>query len=94
MQPHVVHASAETDFNKVFATLDQLGEGALVIGTDAFFDGRSERLAALAVRQPFLLLLRILACRFVTVGRLNRLSKLRAALRSAMQAIDMKSNLA
>jgi hypothetical protein len=48
-------------FDKVFATLDQFGEGALVIGADAFFDGQSERLAA---------------------------------LRSAMQAIDMKSNLA
>jgi hypothetical protein len=60
-------------FDKVFATLDQFGEGALVIGADAFFDGQSERLAALAVRQPLLLLLRILVCRSVTVGRLNRL---------------------
>jgi hypothetical protein len=43
-----VHATAEADFNKAFATLNQLGEGAPVIGTGAFFDGRSERLAALA----------------------------------------------
>jgi putative ABC transport system substrate-binding protein len=50
LQLHVVHASAEADLDKVFATLDQLQAGALVIGTDTFFDGQSERLAALAVR--------------------------------------------
>ena len=50
LQLHVVHASAEPDFDKVFATLDQLRAGALVISTDAVFDGESERLAALAVR--------------------------------------------
>jgi ABC-type uncharacterized transport system substrate-binding protein len=49
LQLRVVHASAEPDFDKVFAALDQLRTGALVIGTDAFFDGQSERLAALAV---------------------------------------------
>jgi putative ABC transport system substrate-binding protein len=50
LQLHVVHASAEPDFDKVFATLDQLRAGALVISTDAVFDGESERLAALALR--------------------------------------------
>jgi putative ABC transport system substrate-binding protein len=50
LQLNVVHASAEPDLDKVFATLDQLRAGALVIGTDAFFDGQSERLAALAAR--------------------------------------------
>ena len=50
LQLHVVHASAEADLDKVFATLDQLQAGALVIGTDAFFDGQSERIAALAGR--------------------------------------------
>jgi len=49
LQLNVVHASAEPDLDKVFATLGQLRTGALVIGTDTFFDGQSERLAALAV---------------------------------------------
>jgi putative tryptophan/tyrosine transport system substrate-binding protein len=50
LQLNVVHASVEPDLDKVFATLEQLRAGALVIGTDTFFDGQSERLAALAVR--------------------------------------------
>jgi putative ABC transport system substrate-binding protein len=50
LQLNVVHASVEPDLDKVFATLGQLRAGALVIGTDTFFDGQSERLAALAVR--------------------------------------------
>ena len=49
-QLNVVHASTEPDLEKVFATLNQLRAGGLVIGTDTFFDGQSERLAALAVR--------------------------------------------
>jgi hypothetical protein len=43
-------ASAERDFDTVFATLVQLRAGALVIGLDAFFISRSEQLAALTVR--------------------------------------------
>jgi putative ABC transport system substrate-binding protein len=50
LQLHVLHASTERDFDAVFATLVQLRAGALVIGTDAFFTGRSEQLAALALR--------------------------------------------
>jgi putative tryptophan/tyrosine transport system substrate-binding protein len=50
LQLNVVHASTEPDLEKVFATLNQLRAGGLVIGTDTFFDGQSERLAALAVR--------------------------------------------
>jgi putative ABC transport system substrate-binding protein len=50
LQLNVVHASAEPDLDKVFATLNQLRAGALVIGTDPLFDGQSERLAALAVQ--------------------------------------------
>jgi putative tryptophan/tyrosine transport system substrate-binding protein len=46
----VLHASTERDFDAVFATLDRLRAGALVIGTDAFFNSRSEQLAALALR--------------------------------------------
>jgi putative tryptophan/tyrosine transport system substrate-binding protein len=47
---HVLHASTERDFDKVFATLDQLRIGALVIGSDAFFSSRREQLGALTVR--------------------------------------------
>jgi putative ABC transport system substrate-binding protein len=50
LQLHVLHASTERDFDTVFATLVQLRAGALVIGTDAFFTGRGEQLAALALR--------------------------------------------
>jgi putative tryptophan/tyrosine transport system substrate-binding protein len=47
---HVLHASSERDFDRIFATLVQLRVGGLVIGTDAFFLSRSEQLAALTVR--------------------------------------------
>jgi putative ABC transport system substrate-binding protein len=47
---HVLHASTESDFDTVFASLVQLRAGALMIGTDAFFISRSEHLAALTVR--------------------------------------------
>jgi putative tryptophan/tyrosine transport system substrate-binding protein len=50
VQLQVLHASTERDFDTVFATLAQLRPGALVISTDAFFNDRSEQLAALAVR--------------------------------------------
>jgi putative ABC transport system substrate-binding protein len=47
---HVLHASTERDFDSVFATLDQLRAGALVIGPDTFFLSRREQLAALTLR--------------------------------------------
>jgi putative ABC transport system substrate-binding protein len=50
VQLHVLHASTERDFDTVFGTLAQLRTRALVIGTDAFFLGRSEQLAAFALR--------------------------------------------
>jgi putative ABC transport system substrate-binding protein len=50
LQLHVVRASAEHDFDTVFATLRELRAGALLIGTDAFFSSRGEQLAALSVR--------------------------------------------
>ena len=50
LQLHVQHASTEAEINTAFATLGQLRASALVIGTDAFFVGRSEQLAALALR--------------------------------------------
>jgi putative tryptophan/tyrosine transport system substrate-binding protein len=50
LEIHVLHASADRDFDTVFATLVQLQAGALVIGPDPFFSSRPEQLAALTVR--------------------------------------------
>jgi putative ABC transport system substrate-binding protein len=50
VQLRVLHASTESDFDTIFATLIQLRTGALVIGNDTFFISRSEQLAALALR--------------------------------------------
>jgi len=50
VQLHVLHASAERDFDMAFSTLVQLRAAGLVIGADAFFTVRSEQLAALAIR--------------------------------------------
>jgi putative tryptophan/tyrosine transport system substrate-binding protein len=47
---HVLHASTDSELDAAFATLVQLRAGGLVINSDAFFVGRSERLAALALR--------------------------------------------
>ena len=47
---HILHASSERDFDTVFANLAQLRAGALVIGTDTFFNSRSPQIAALTVR--------------------------------------------
>ena len=46
---HVLHASSEAEIDAVFATLMQIGAGALAIGPDPFFNARTERLAALAL---------------------------------------------
>jgi putative ABC transport system substrate-binding protein len=50
LQVRVLQASTERELDTAFATLVQLQAGALVIGPDAFFDSRSEQLAALAIR--------------------------------------------
>jgi len=50
LKMHVLHASADDDFDTVFATLVQLRAGALVIGPNPFFFTRSEQLGALAFR--------------------------------------------
>ena len=50
LQLHVLHASTERELDTVFASLVELRAGALVIGADAFFNSRSELLAALTVR--------------------------------------------
>ncbi len=50
LELHVLNASAEGDFDAVFAKLSELQAGGLVIGGDAFFTGHSDELAALALR--------------------------------------------
>src|SRR5262247_280129 len=50
LEIHILRASNENDLDAVFASLSQLRVGALVIGADAFFNSRSEQLAALALR--------------------------------------------
>jgi putative ABC transport system substrate-binding protein len=50
MELHVLNASAESDFDGVFAKLIQLRAGGLVIGSSAFLTDRQEHLATLAVR--------------------------------------------
>jgi putative ABC transport system substrate-binding protein len=47
---HVLHASSEQEIDTAFTTLDQLHAGALVIGTDAYFNSRCEQLAVLTLR--------------------------------------------
>ncbi len=47
---HILEASSERDFETVFARLQELHAGALLIGADAYFTSRSEQLAALALR--------------------------------------------
>ncbi|HTE76825.1 MAG TPA: ABC transporter substrate-binding protein [Xanthobacteraceae bacterium] len=50
LQLHVLNASADRDFDSVFASLAQLHASALIIGPSALFSARSERLGALAAR--------------------------------------------
>ena len=47
---HVLHAKSERDFDTVFSEIARLQLGALVIGTDGFFNSQSEQLAALTLR--------------------------------------------
>jgi putative ABC transport system substrate-binding protein len=50
LQIHFLPASAEREFDTVFASLLRLRAGGLVIGPDGLFISRSEQLAALALR--------------------------------------------
>src|SRR5262244_3335399 len=50
LQLHLLHASSDADIDAVFGTLTELRAGGLVIGTDALFTSRDEKLAALALR--------------------------------------------
>jgi putative tryptophan/tyrosine transport system substrate-binding protein len=50
LEVHILHASAEREFDRAFATLGQLRAGGLLIQTDNFFGARQAQLAALTVR--------------------------------------------
>jgi putative tryptophan/tyrosine transport system substrate-binding protein len=47
---HILHASAEREFDAVFADLAQVRAGGLAISTDPFFTNQGEQLGALALR--------------------------------------------
>ena len=50
LQLHILNASTERDIDDAFASLAKLRAGALVVGSDVFFNTRSEQLGALTVR--------------------------------------------
>jgi putative ABC transport system substrate-binding protein len=50
LQPRVVNASTEQDFDAVFAKLHELQAGAVMISQDPLFNTESAQLAALSVR--------------------------------------------
>jgi putative tryptophan/tyrosine transport system substrate-binding protein len=50
LQLNVLHASTDGELDDAFTAFREMHVGALVIGTDAFFNNRLEQLAALAVR--------------------------------------------
>ncbi len=50
VQIHILEASTESEIDAAFATLVQLQAGALLVGSDPFFNSRRELLVALASR--------------------------------------------
>jgi putative ABC transport system substrate-binding protein len=50
VQLHALKAASEGEIDTAFATLTQLHAGALVVGSDPYFDGLKEHLVALAAR--------------------------------------------
>lgn len=50
LQLHILHASSSQDIDGVLNSMTKQAAGALVIGNDPFFNGRSEQLGALATR--------------------------------------------
>ena len=50
LELHILYASTEADLEEAFAKMTRLQAGGLVVGTDAFFSGRLEQLAALSIR--------------------------------------------
>jgi putative ABC transport system substrate-binding protein len=49
LQLNVLYAGTEAEIDDAFTTFRQMRAGALVIGTDVFFNSRMEQLAALAI---------------------------------------------
>ena len=68
LQVNVLHATMESDFDTVFATLVELRAGGLAISNDGLFLSRSKQLAALAVRRAMPAIFQYRA--FVTAGGL------------------------
>jgi ABC-type uncharacterized transport system substrate-binding protein len=52
LELHILQASTEREIDAAFAALTRLRAGALVISPEAFFNSRSEQLAALTVLTP------------------------------------------
>jgi putative tryptophan/tyrosine transport system substrate-binding protein len=50
LQLKVLHANTEAELDDAFTTISKMRAGALIIGSDAFFNSRIEQLAALAIR--------------------------------------------
>ncbi len=50
LQLHILQASTDSDFDKVFASLGRLRAGGLVIGGDPFFNSQGKQLGALSIR--------------------------------------------
>jgi len=50
LQIHVLRASTETEIDAAFAALSQIKAGALVVGSNAFFNTRRDQIVALAAR--------------------------------------------
>jgi putative ABC transport system substrate-binding protein len=50
LQLNVLYASTEAEIDEAFTTFRQMRAGALVIGTDVFFNSQIKQLAALAIR--------------------------------------------
>jgi putative tryptophan/tyrosine transport system substrate-binding protein len=50
LQLHILRAGSEQEIDAAFASLGQLRAGALLVGTDAFFNARRDQFVALAVR--------------------------------------------
>jgi putative ABC transport system substrate-binding protein len=50
LQVHILHAAAESQFERVFSRLVELRAQGLVIGADPLFNNQSEQLAELAMR--------------------------------------------
>jgi putative ABC transport system substrate-binding protein len=50
LQLNIQYASTDAELDKAFAAFREMHVGALIIGTDAFYNNRPEQLAALAIR--------------------------------------------